>query len=65
MTAVETLSLAKALNTSVEYLLTGSGGSVNPLAEKVYSYLEEKMPGTLEDILGNLKKAGSSGMKVG
>ena len=48
MSCTETLTIAKGLGTTVEFLLTGSGPETH--ADDVYAYMEEKMPSLLEDI---------------
>ena len=49
----------------MEFLLTGNEDRPATIAELVYEYMNENMPGTLDDILVKIqKKVGNSGTKV-
>ena len=59
------LRMSKALGVSMEFLLTGNEDRPATIAELVYEYMNENMPGTLDDILVKIqKKVGNSGTKV-
>lgn len=58
-------ALSRALGVSMEFLLTGKDDRPASVAELVYEYMNENMPGTLDDILNIIqKKTGNSGTKV-
>lgn len=63
MNCIETLAIAKSLNTTVEYLLTGNEERIISIADEVYEYMQTEMPSLLEDIMRKIslkKEAGSS-----
>lgn len=54
--------IAVALNTSMEYLLTGNDSRTPSIVDEVYAYMQEKMPSLLEDIQRQIsfKKGGGA-----
>ena len=65
--ADELYSIATALNTTVEFLLTGKEERIISIADEVYEYMQTEMPSLLEDIMRKIslkKEAGFSGNRA-